>query len=61
MGSLSDAVTLRTRKFDVDEYHRLGEAGILNEDDRIELIEVELVACSPPIGAISTKDRKSVV
>ena len=27
MGSLSDAVTLKKRKFDVDEYHRLGEAG----------------------------------
>ena len=34
MGSLSDAVTLKKRKFDVDEYPRLGEAGILGEDDR---------------------------
>lgn len=41
MGSLSDAVTLKKRKFDVDEYHRLGEAGILGEDDRVELIEGE--------------------
>src|SRR5688500_18152877 len=27
------------RLFDVDEYHRLGEAGILNEDSRVELIQ----------------------
>ena len=39
MGSISDAITIRKRKFDVDEYHQLGEAGILGEDDRIELIE----------------------
>ena len=27
------------RLLDVDEYHRMGEAGILAEDDRVELIE----------------------
>ncbi|MBA2535113.1 MAG: Uma2 family endonuclease, partial [Rubrobacter sp.] len=27
------------RLFDVEEYHRMGEVGILNEDDHIELIE----------------------
>ena len=25
------------RRFSVDEYHRMGEAGILNEDDRVEV------------------------
>ncbi|MEO6022367.1 MAG: Uma2 family endonuclease [Burkholderiales bacterium] len=50
MGSLSDAVTLKKRLFDVDEYHRLGEAGILGEDDRIELIEGELVEMAPIDG-----------
>jgi Uma2 family endonuclease len=54
MGSISDAVTLRTRKFDVDEYHRLGEAGILNEDDRVELIEGELVEMAPIGGEHAT-------
>jgi Uma2 family endonuclease len=35
------------RKLDVDEYHRMGAAGILHEDDRVELIEGELIAMAP--------------
>jgi hypothetical protein len=35
------------RKFDVAEYYRLAEAGILHEDDRVELIEGEIVAMVP--------------
>lgn len=31
------------RRFTVHEYHRMAEAGILHEDDRIELIDGELV------------------
>lgn len=31
------------RRFTVEEYHRLGELGLLSEDDRIELIEGLLV------------------
>lgn len=38
------------RKFTVEEYHRLAEAGILGEDDRVELIDGEIVEMSP-IGA----------
>lgn len=35
------------RRLTVDEYHRLGEVGILGEDDRVELLEGQLVDMSP--------------
>lgn len=35
------------RVFSVDEYRRMGEAGILTEDDRVELIEGEIVQRTP--------------
>jgi Uma2 family endonuclease len=38
------------RLFTVDEYERMGQRGILHEDDRVELIEGEIV-CMAPIGS----------
>ena len=38
---------LKHRLFTVDEYHQMGHAGILHEDDRVELIEGEIVEMSP--------------
>ena len=36
-------VEVARRRFTVEEYHQMGEAGILGEDDRVELIEGEIV------------------
>lgn len=41
------AVQLSRRLFTVPEYHWMAEAGILGEDDRVELLDGEIVAISP--------------
>lgn len=40
-------VELTRVRFSADEYHRIVEAGVLGEDDRVELIAGELVRISP--------------
>ena len=43
-----NAVFTPTRhKLTVDDYHKLGDAGVLNEDSRVELIEGELIEMAP--------------
>ncbi len=44
-----DAVMLTRHKLDVDAYSKLGEAGVLGQDDRVELLNGELIDM-PPIG-----------
>lgn len=44
------AVEVTRRLFTVDEYERMAQAGILHEDDRVELIEGEVVQMTA-IGA----------
>lgn len=39
--------TLATMRFTVEQYHAMGRAGILTEDDRVELIGGEIVRMSP--------------
>ena len=41
----------KTWNFTVDDYHRMFEAGILGEDDKVELLEGEIVAMAP-IGSL---------
>jgi Uma2 family endonuclease len=41
------SVAITKRLFDVDDYHRMAQAGILSEDDRVELIDGEIVAMTP--------------
>jgi Uma2 family endonuclease len=41
------AVALQRRPFTADEFERMAEAGIFDEDERIELLEGEIVAMSP--------------
>lgn len=41
------AVQLARRSFTVEEYHQMAHAGILTEDDRVELLEGDIVEMSP--------------
>jgi Uma2 family endonuclease len=40
-------VQLARRLFTVDEFYRMADAGIFNEDDRVELIEGEIIQMVP--------------
>jgi hypothetical protein len=41
------ALRLLKRRFTVEEYERMGQAGILSEDDRVELIDGEIIEMAP--------------
>ena len=42
------SVTVVRRRFTVDEYLKMVETGILNEDDRVELLDGDIVTMTPP-------------
>jgi Uma2 family endonuclease len=39
--------TIIKKRFTADEYQRMGQVGILSEDDRVELIDGEIIAMTP--------------
>ena len=43
----STPVTVRRRLFTADEYQRMGEAGILSDDERVELIDGQVLEMTP--------------
>ncbi|HWP00396.1 MAG TPA: Uma2 family endonuclease [Methylococcus sp.] len=45
--STNAAALPRRHRITVDEYHRMGEAGIFSEDHRVELIEGEIIDMAP--------------
>ena len=55
------SVPLVSRSFTVDEYHRMVEAGILREDDRVELLDGQIVEMGPigprHAGCVSALNR----
>jgi hypothetical protein len=56
LGLLSRYPAAPRRLLTVDEYHRMGEADILTDDDRVELIEGELPKPRRTFGGRSTPD-----
>jgi hypothetical protein len=38
---------IKRHRFTVEEYHKMGETGLLSEDDRVELIEGEIIEMAP--------------
>lgn len=46
-GSGATTLTRQRRRFNVDEYHQLDRAGVLGEDQRVELIEGDIIQMSP--------------
>lgn len=57
------AITMPTYRFSVNEYERMVEAGVLDEDARVELIRGEIVAMSPiggkHVSVVGLTDRSA--
>ncbi len=47
-------LAVQRRRFTVDDYYQMGKAGIFREDDRLELIDGEIVQMTP-IGSLHVR------
>ncbi len=47
MPTTTKAPAPKQRRFTVDEYHRMGEAGVFSENDRVELLDGRIYVMSP--------------
>ncbi|HET7035945.1 MAG TPA: Uma2 family endonuclease [Thermomicrobiaceae bacterium] len=47
MATTTPSQVLTRYRFSVDDFQRMGEAGIFGEDDRVELLDGEIVAMNP--------------
>jgi Uma2 family endonuclease len=54
------ALDIVRHRFTIDDDHRMGEAGILSEDDRVELLDGEIVEMTP-IGSLHASCVKRLV
>ena len=53
---------LKPYLFSVKDFHRMGKAGILTEDDRVELLDGEIVEMAPTgIRHVGTVDRLTTI
>ncbi|MFB6264695.1 MAG: Uma2 family endonuclease [Bradymonadaceae bacterium] len=50
-----EGATRPRRRFTVEEYHRMAQAGVLGEDDRVELLDGEIVEMTPIGSAHASK------
>lgn len=45
--AMTDLTVLARRRFDVDEYHKMGETGVIGPDEHVELIHGDVFVMSP--------------
>ena len=61
MAEATEQLVLTRRLFSIEEYDRLGELGVLHEDERVELIEGDLIQMaaigSRHMGCVNRVDR----